>query len=337
MRPDAAATRHPRRRDVLRGAGAALGVVLATPALAQPSAFPSRPIRVLIGFAPGGATDIMARTMQPAMAEHLGQSVIVENRPGASGMIATQELVRSAPDGHTIGWLSSAHAGMAAIQGRAMPYDAVRDISHITFVAHMPAIVAVPASSPIRSMQDLVALARSTPGGLSYSTSGPGGWQQFGVVDFGRRLGVTFVHVPYRGGGPSIQALLAGDIAFSFATPASVHAMLQAGTLRGIAVSGTERSAEWPDLPTVAEAVPLPGFRTVDWYAIAGPAGIPADRMARLSAAAQTAMARPDIAARLRSLGAILAPSTPSEMEAFIRDQVAHYTELAQATGIRAE
>jgi tripartite-type tricarboxylate transporter receptor subunit TctC len=339
--------RHRRRRGLLAAApaitAAAFGLLgTAAPASAQTAppgggAFPSRPVRVLIGFAPGGATDIMARTMQPAMADHLGQPLVIENRPGASGMIATQELVRSAPDGHTIGWLSSAHAGMAAIQQRAMPYDAVRDIAHVSLVAHMPAVVAVPAASPVRTMQDLVALARATPGGLSYSTSGPGGWQQFGVTDFGRRLGLTLIHVPYRGGGPSIQALMAGEVAFSFATPASVHAAIQAGALRGIAVSGPERSPEWPDLPTVAEAVPLPGFRTVDWYAIAAPAGLPEDRRARLAAAIHAALARPDIAARLRTLGAVLAPSSPAEMEAFIRSEIVHYTGLAQATGIRAE
>jgi tripartite-type tricarboxylate transporter receptor subunit TctC len=201
----------------------------------------------------------------------------------------------------------------------------------------MPAVVTVPAASPVRSMQDLVALARATPGGISYSTSGPGGWQQFGVTDFGRRLGLTLIHVPYRGGGPSIQALMAGEVAFSFATPASVHAALQAGALRGIAVSGPERSPELPDLPTVAEAVPLPGFRTVDWYAIAAPAGLPDDRRARLAAAIHAALARPEIAARLRALGAVLAPSTPAEMEAFIRAEIVHYAELAQVTGIRAE
>jgi tripartite-type tricarboxylate transporter receptor subunit TctC len=312
---------------------------LAMPALAQtpPALFPNRPIRMLIGFAPGGATDIIARTMQQALSEQLEQTLMIENRPGASGMIATQELIRTVPDGHTIGWLVSAHAGIAGIQGRAMPYDAVHDITPISMVAHLPAVVTVPAASPARTLQELIALARTAPGGLSYSTSGPGGWQQFGVTEFGRRLGIDFVHVPYRGGGPSIQALLTGEVAFSFATPPSVQAMLQAGTLRGLAVTGTQRSSEWPELQTVAEALSLPGFQALDWYALAGPPGLPAERVARLARAIHATLAKPEIAARLRTLGTIVAPSTPAELGGFIRGEVARYTELAQAAGIKLE
>jgi tripartite-type tricarboxylate transporter receptor subunit TctC len=331
-------TRLPRRtgRRGILGIGLA---ALSGPALAQaPSGpFPTRPIRMLVGFAPGGATDIIARTLQQTLAGRLGQPLIIENRPGASGMIATQELIRAAPDGHTVGWLVSAHAGIAAIRRPAMPYDALRDITPVTMVAHLPAVVTVPAASPARSMQALIALARETPGGLSYSTSGPGGWQQFGVTEFGRRLGIGMVHVPYRGGGPSIQALLAGEVAFSFATPPSVQAMLQAGTLRGLAVTGAERSPEWPALPTVAEAVPLPGFQAMDWYALAAPPGVPAERVARLAEAVHATLAEPAIAARLRALGTIVAPASPAELDAFIRAEVARYTILAQVAGITLE
>ncbi len=316
-----------------------LGIGLAAPALAQapPGPFPTRPIRMLVGFAPGGATDIIARTMQQALSDRLGQAVIIENRPGASGMIATQEMIRAAPDGHTIGWLVSAHAGIAGIRGPAMPYDAVRDITPISMVAHLPAVVAVPAGSPARSLAGLIALARETPGGLSYSTSGPGGWQQFGVTEFSQRIGIGFVHVPYRGGGPSIQALLAGEVGFSFATPPSVQGMLQAGTLRGLAVTGAERSPEWPDLPTVAEAVPLPGFQAMDWYALAGPPGVPAERVARLAQAVHATLAQPAIAARLQALGTIVAPGAPEALDGFIRSEVTRYTLLAQAAGITLE
>ena len=162
---------------------------------AQSAAYPTRPVRLLLGFAPGGATDVVARILQQSISEHLGQPLVIENRPGASGMIATQELVRAAPDGYTLAIIVSAHAGMAALQ-RNLPFDPMRDIAPITLVIHMPALVAVPAKSPVQNLQDLVALARATPGGLTYSTSGPGGWQEFGVTDFGRRLGVSFVHVP---------------------------------------------------------------------------------------------------------------------------------------------
>jgi tripartite-type tricarboxylate transporter receptor subunit TctC len=325
----------PGRRGILAAGLAGL----AAPAVAQgtSAAFPGRPVRMLVGFAPGGATDIIARTMQQALAERLGQPVVVENRPGASGMISTQELIRAAPDGHTVGWLVSAHAGIAGIQGRAMPYDAVRDITPISMVAHLPAVVTVPAASPARSLHGLIALARATAGGLSYSTSGPGGWQQFGVTEFGRRLGIGFIHVPYRGGGPSVQALLAGEVGFSFATPPSVHAMLRAGSLRGLAVTGAERSPEWPELPTVAEAVPLPGFQATDWYALAGPPGLPVERVARLAEAIHATLAQREIAGRLRTLGTIVAASTPAQLDLFIRAEVARYAELAQAAGIRLE
>ena len=154
---------------------------------AQSAAFPTRPVRLLLGFAPGGATDVVARILQQSISEHLGQPLVIENRPGASGMIATQELVRAAPDGYTLAIIVSAHAGMAALQ-RNLPFDPMRDIAPITLVIHMPALVAVPAKSPVQSLQDLVALARATPGGLTYSPSGPGGWQEFGVTDFGRSM-----------------------------------------------------------------------------------------------------------------------------------------------------
>lgn len=300
------------------------------------AAYPTRPVRLLLGFAPGGATDVVARILQQSISEHLGQSLVIENRPGASGMIATQELVRAAPDGYTLAIIVSAHAGMAALQ-RNLPFDPIRDIAPITLVIHMPALVAVPAKSPVQSLQDLVTLARATPGGLTYSTSGPGGWQEFGVTDFGKRLGVSFVHVPYRGGGPASQALATGDVAFSFATFASVMPMVQAGTVRGLAVSGAERSAEFPNLPTVADALSMPGYRTLDWHALAGPAGLPADRRARIAAAFHHALARPELAQRLRAAGATPAPSTPQQMEDFVRAEIAHYTELARTTGIKGE
>jgi tripartite-type tricarboxylate transporter receptor subunit TctC len=261
---------------------------------------------------------------------------VIENRPGASGMIATQELVRSAPDGYTLAIIVSAHAGMAALQ-RNLPFDPIRDIAPVTLVIHMPALVAVPAKSPVQNLQDLVALARATPAGLTYSTSGPGGWQEFGVTDFGQRLGVNFVHVPYRGGGPASQALATGDVAFSFATFASVMPMVQAGTVRGLAVSGAARSAEFPNLPTVAEALSMPGYRTLDWHALAGPAGLPADRRARIAAAFHHALAKPELQQRLQAAGATPAPSTPDEMEAFIRAEIEHYTRLARTTGIKGE
>lgn len=317
-----------------------LGVSLAqaqgSQAAGASGAYPVRPVRLLLGFAPGGATDVVARILQQSISEHLGQPLVIENRPGASGMIATQELIRQAPDGYTLAIIVSAHAGMAALQ-RNLPFDPIRDIAPITLVIHMPALVAVPATSSARSLQDLVALARATSAGLTYSTSGPGGWQEFGVTAFAQRLGINLVHVPYRGGGPASQALATGEVAFSFATFASVMPMVQAGTVRGLAVSGAERSAEFPNLPTVAEALSLPGYRTLDWHALAGPAGLPADRRARIAAAFHHALARPELAQRLQAAGATPAPSTPQQMEDFVRAEIEHYTALARSTGIKAE
>ncbi|MBM3587880.1 MAG: hypothetical protein FJX33_08740 [Alphaproteobacteria bacterium] len=309
---------------------------ISSAAFVQSAAYPTRPMRLLLGFAPGSATNVVARILQQSISEHLGQPLAAENRPGASGMIATQELVRAASDGYRLAIIVGAHAGPAALRHN-MPLDPIRDMAPIRQIIHMPALVAVLAKSSVQSLQDLVALARATLSGLTYSASGPGGWQEFGVTDFGKRLGVSFVHVPYRGGGPAGEALATGDVAFSFATFASVTPMVQAGTVRGLAVSGAERSAEFPNLPTMADALGMPGYRTLDWRALAGPAGLPADRRARIAAALHHASAKPELAQRLQAAGATPAPSTPQQMEEFVRAEIAHYTELARATGIKGE
>jgi len=324
---------NPRRR-------ATLAALLASPFLslsaqAQGSDWPNRPVRVVVPWPPGGGADTTARMIFPKLAQKLGQPFVIENRPGASGSIGAAEVARATPDGYTL--LHDATPLAINPFLIRVSFDALADLKAVFLPMQVPMLLVMHPSQAPRSLADVIALAKSRPGSLDWASSGNGSAQHLALELFTRAAGITVNHVPYRGGGPASQALATGEVAFSFATFASVMPMVQAGTVRGLAVSGAERSAEFPNLPTVAEALSLPGYRTLDWHALAGPAGLPADRRARIAAAFHHALARPELAQRLQAAGATPAPSTPQQMEDFVRAEIEHYTALARSTGIKAE
>jgi tripartite-type tricarboxylate transporter receptor subunit TctC len=311
--------------------------VLALPLLpalaaAQPGWAPDGPVRFLQGFAPGGTTDIVARLLAPYLAEALGQPVVVENRPGAGGTIASHTLARSAPDGRTMMLLNNAHAVTAATF-RRLPYDPIADIAPVVQVATMGLVFLTRAEGPIRTLADLVAAARARPEAITLGPVGVGSTQHFVAEAFQALAGVRLTHVPYRGTPDLILALRQGQIDLVVETVAATLGQIRAGEVRAIALSTAARFSGLPEVPTVAEAG-IPGFDLATWFTIAFPAGVSPAAIARVNAATRTALERPELRARLLDLGLTPVGSSPEEAAAVIRRDIARWRELVASAGI---
>jgi tripartite-type tricarboxylate transporter receptor subunit TctC len=315
------------RRHLLAGAAA----------LAAPRAFAQAPtLRLVAPFPPGGSVDLVARIVQPKLAELLGGTVVVENRGGAGGMLGSEQVARGTPDGSVVVWGNIAtHALNAAVYDR-MPYDPVADFAPVTLAAHVEFMLAVNPAVPARSVAELVALARAEPGRLTYGTAGAGSLPHLLTEMFKRAGGgLQIEHVPYRGGGPMLVDLQAGHIAMTIADVANILPLLQAGRLRGLAVAGAQRSAVLPDLPTIAET--LPGVSGTAWHGIFAPARTPPDTVARLNRAFVAAIRDPEVQGRMRGAGTVPVGSTPEELAAFQRAEIAKWVEIARAVGAKVE
>lgn len=310
---------------------AALPALLAAPALRAQPAFPTRTIRLLVGFAPGGTTDVAARLLAPRLQAALGQSVVVENRPGAGGNIATEAAVRSPADGHTL--LLGTIGGLAVnptLYGN-LPFDPRNDLTAITRVAMIVNVLAVPADRPWRSVAEVVAASRVNS--LTFGTSGVGGAGHLAGEQFNAIAGVRNTHVPYRGGGPLIADLITGkmDIAFTPYSGARPHA--EAGRVRMLAVTTAARSPLAPDLPPMAETPGLAGFDMADWSTLMAPRGLPAPIVATLNRAATAALAEPEVVQALAQRGIQATPSTPEDCAAFIRSETEKWAPVVRASG----
>lgn len=306
--------------------------VLPALASAQPAWAPDGPVRFIQGFAPGGTTDIVARLLAPYLAEALGQPVVVENRPGAGGTIASNTLARSAPDGRTMMLLNNAHAVTAATF-RRLPYDPVADVAPVTQVATMGLVFLVQAEGPIRTVADLIAAARARPDAINLGTVGVGSTQHFVAEAFQARTGVRFTHVPYRGTPDLIVALRQGQIQLVVETVAATLRQVRSGEVRAIALSTANRFSGLPEVPTMQEAG-IAGFDLATWFTIAFPAGVPAAAIARVNAATRAALERPELRNRLQELGLTPIGSTPEEAAAVIRRDIARWRELVASAGI---
>ena len=302
------------------------------PAHAQ--SWPSRPIRIILPNPPGGTNDILARMLQAPLQEILGQPIVVENRAGGSNIIATDAIVRSPPDGYTIGTIISVHASNVALQPK-LPYDSIKDITPIAFLGYVGNIVVVHPAVKANSMQELIALAEANPGTIHHGSSGIGTSQHFSGELLKLRTGAEFVHVPYRGGGPAINDLLGGHIQMMFGNFTSILPHVRAGTVRPLAVTAGNRSPVFPDLPTVAEAANLPGFAVTEWYAVIGPAGLPQEIVDKLNAAFYDALKRPDIAPKLRDQGIEVEFMTPTRLREFINAEIAKLGDIATRANMR--
>jgi tripartite-type tricarboxylate transporter receptor subunit TctC len=320
-----------RRQTLIAALVAVTTAAAALPAVAQPS-YPSRPIRIVSPYAPGGPTDVLARVLAARLSPALGQSVIVENKAGGGGTVGTMDVVRSAPDGHTLLLGALGPLAINASLMKKLPYDPLRDLAPVAQVAEAPLILVVHPSVAARSVGELLALLKAKPNSLSYGTGGNGTPQHLSMELLKTVTGTQLTHVPYRGTGPAISDLLAGTVQVAFESPIALAQHIKAGKLRALAVTSAARTALLPEVPTLAEAG-VKGYEAVPWYALVAPAGTPKDVVARLNAEVLTAMASPEVAERLAALGATAAIGTPEQLGALMRSEQVKWGKVVRDSG----
>jgi tripartite-type tricarboxylate transporter receptor subunit TctC len=324
------------RRSALRVAvGFALVVGLATAGLAQTTRFPDKPIRMVVGFTAGGGTDVVARILAQKMSESLGQSVLVENRPGASGMIAGEMVAKSAPDGTTVMMGTQTTYAVAPTLYRKTTLDPARDFSGIAMSAVSPLVLVVNPAVPAHSVKDVIAMAKAKPGGINYGSGGLGTTPHMCGELFQAMAGIKLAHIAYRGEAPAINDLLGGQIPFMFSNLSAIVGNVRAGQLRAVGVTSATRAPALPDVPTLAEAG-LPGFDAATWFALVAPAGTPHDIRQRLNAEVKRALALADVKQRYADLGMTVEDSTPEHVDAYIKSEIAKWTKVIRDADIKA-
>ncbi len=316
--------------------GLIAGTMVATAAFAASApGYPSRVIRLISPYAPGGGTDIVARTVSQKLTEALGQSVIVDNRPGAGGVVGTEIAAKAAPDGYTILLGSPSPLTVAPHLYKKLPYDPLKDLMPISLIAIVPNILAVHPSLPVRSVKNLIALAKARPGQLTFSSSGNGGSGHLAGEIFKSMAGVDLIHVPYRGTAPAATALLSGEVSMSFGNVVAFMPQVKAGRLHAIALTSAKRAPALPDLPTVAETIP--GYAAGTWSGILAPAGTPPEIIARLNAELVKIPQLPAIKDQINSEGGTPVGSTPEEFAAYLRQETARLEKIIREAKIRVD
>ena len=300
-------------------------------------AYPTRPVRMMVGFPPGGGTDVVARIISPRLSENLGQPVVIENRPGATGTVAAAMVAKSPADGYTI---MMGHVSVNAIAPSLFPnlqYDVAKDFAPITLAASVPHFVVVHPSVPVNSVSELIAYAKARPGKLSFPSAGNGSTPHLAGEIFKSMAGVNLVHVPYKGTGQSMQDLLAGQHQVAFDTAPASAGYVRSGRMRVLGVSSAKRVPEYPDVPTVAEAG-VPGYEVTTWYGVFAPGGTPAAIVNRLHADITNAMQAPDTRTRLAGAGADgTITRSPEEFAAMVRADVARYAKIIKDAGLKID
>jgi tripartite-type tricarboxylate transporter receptor subunit TctC len=319
---------------VALGLGFALALgIAATIAGAQISAYPNRPIRMIVGFAAGGGTDVVARIVAQKMSEGLGQSVAVENRTGASGMIAAEDVAKSTPDGYTLMMGSQTTYAVAPKLYRKVTVDATKDFAGVALTGASPLVLVVNPSFAAHSVADVIAMAKASPDKINFGTGGVGTTPHMTAELFQHVAGIKLVHVAYRGEAPAINDLLGGQIPLMFANLSAVMGNIKGGTLRALAVTSARRSPSAPDIPAVAETIP--GFEVETWFGIVAPAGTPHAILSKLNAAARQALASQDTKERLAELGMTNGSSSPEELDAYIKAEVAKWSKVIKDADIQ--
>jgi tripartite-type tricarboxylate transporter receptor subunit TctC len=314
----------------------ALAAALAlAPALAAAQGYPTKPIRMVVPFPAGGGTDIIARIVAPRLSEALGQSVVIDNRGGAGGNIGTDIVAKSVPDGYTLLMAYSSHATNPGLYPK-LPFDAVRDFAAISLVATVPQALSVNASVPVKSVRDLVELAKAKPGQINYASSGGGTPNHLAAELFNRMAGISTQHVPYKGVAPGLTALMGNEVQFMFPTVLSASAQLKAGRIRALAVTSIKRSASLPEVPTLSESG-LTGYEALSWYGFLAPAKVPPAVLTRLSTEAMRIVKLPEVRESLAGQGAEPVGNTPPEFERFVVAEIKKWTELIRTVGIKAD
>jgi tripartite-type tricarboxylate transporter receptor subunit TctC len=319
------------RRGLL---GATMAMPLGLSAPAQAQGFPNRPIRIVIGFPPGGGIDILARLMAPHMSAKLGQPVLVENRPGANGLVATQAVATGEADGHAIFFGTTGNLAVNPVLYPAMPVDVLRDFAPLSHVASLAFVMVVNPDVPARSLAEFIALAKAQPGRLNFASSGNGGLPHLSGELLNAAAGIQTVHVPYRGSAPAFVDVIAGQCQFMFDALAIAQPHIASGRVRALAVTGPTRLAALPEVPVAKDTVP--GFEVTNWYGMTLRAGTPAAITARLHAEVVAALAVPEVAERAAGLGLDLIGSTPAVFAAFQRAEIERWGGVVRGANITA-
>jgi tripartite-type tricarboxylate transporter receptor subunit TctC len=325
------------RRTLCVATLAAAVAALAWPLTGAAQTWPTRPIRLLVGFAPGGGTDIVARALAPRMSELLGQQVVVENRAGASGTIAADLVAKAPSDGYT---LLMGHANSNAIAPHVLPkvpFDAITDFTPITYVGYVPNVLVVYPGLPAKSVEELIALARAKPGTLTYASSGVGSTQHLAGALFNQLSGTQMNHVPYKGSSQAVVDLIAGQVSANFDTMPPVLEHVRSGKLRALAISTPQRLTQLADVPTFAEKG-ITGFDVTNWYSVMGPKGLPKAIVDAIDDAVKKSMADPQVRAKLDPQGVQFSgPRTPEEFREFIRAENVKYARMVKELNIKAD
>ncbi|HKA46314.1 MAG TPA: tripartite tricarboxylate transporter substrate binding protein [Burkholderiales bacterium] len=322
--------------------GARALLILAVAATAASTAqgaardYPERPVRLIVAVPPGGAADFTARIVGQKLSEAFGQNVVIENRAGAGGTIAAEMAARATPDGYTLLWSSVTTHGAGPMLYARLPYDAIRDFSHVGLAVSLPMIVVVHNSVPARSVKELVELAKAKPNTLNFASSSSGSLPHLVGELFKARTGAPITHVPYKGSGPAVVDLAAGNVQVMFDAVPALIGQIKAGRLRVIGSVAAKRSELFPDAPTMAE-FGYPGVEGVIWYGVSGPTGMPHPVVRRLNGELSKLLALPEVKERFGQQGAVPTPMTPEEYTLFIKAEQAKWGPIVKATGARAD
>jgi len=321
---------------IFRAVMAALAALLWAHAPAYSQAYPSRIVRIVIPFPPGGTSDILARTLAQKLTDEWGQQVIAENRPGAAGNVASEHVAKSKPDGYTLLINTvGTHAINPAIYP-SLPFDPVKDFTLITNLVNLPSLLIVHPSVPATSAQELIALAKKRPGALQYSSAGSGSQPHLTAEMFKTMAGVDVLHVPYKGAGPQLLAIISGEVTLTFATAPAAVPLVKNKQARAIAVTSAERVAALPDVPTLNESA-LPGYVAVGWNGLAGPAAIPAPVLEKIHTAVAKIYQQPDMRERLISLAAEPAISTTEEFTTLVKSEIVKWARAVKDSGAKLD
>jgi len=320
-------------RTTLLAAIASVLALGAGPASAQ--GYPSKPIKLVIAFPPGGTSDYVGRVIAAKLGEYLGQPIVIENKAGATGLIGTQSVAQAAPDGYTLLLAPSDFTLAPGLQAKP-PYDPVRDFAAIGLFINYPHVIVAYPGLPANNAKELIDLAKAKPGTVNFASGGSGGSNHISGVAFAYTAGIDLTHVPYKGNGPAITDLLADRVQILFTSLGPVEQHLKAGKLKAIAVTGPKRLAALPDVATVSENA-LPGYEFTTWYGLAAPAGTPRPVIDRLNADLRKTMASPEVMDKLASIGGDLTVNSPDQFTAMIKTEVARWQKLAKDTNLKVD
>jgi tripartite-type tricarboxylate transporter receptor subunit TctC len=314
--------------------GIAVGMLI--PGLVMAQTWPAKPIRLVIAQAPGSATDVISRVVANPLSQSLGQPIVIDARPGAGGALGTEVAAHSAPDGYTLFMgNNSTHGSNPAVYAK-LPYDAVKDFAPISFVASVPYVLVVNPALPVKTVKEFIAFVKASPGKLNYASAGNGSTHHFCGELLKSMTGIDIQHIPYKGSGPGIAAVLAGEVSMMFSNVADIGSQIRAGKVKPLAVTATQRASLLPEVPTMAESG-LPGFEVTSWFGLLAPAGTPGAVIGRLNAETVKVLGRADVKATLGAQGLEVAPSSPEAFAAHIKSEIARFSKIARAAGIKAE